>query len=76
MIPTLVLEQRGNQVAYKWTNVVPGFALTLPVGVTRGQVDHLVEIKPTTEWQLLEGTAATLSVDPDYYVKVERPKAP
>jgi len=76
MIPTLVLEQRGNQVAYKWTNVVPGFQLTLPVGVTQGTVDRLAEIRPTTEWQLLDGSAASLTVDPDYYVKVERPKTP
>lgn len=76
MIPTLVLEQRGTQVAYKWSDVVSGFALTLPIGVARGDVDHLVEIRPTTEWQLLEGSAARLSVDPDYYVKVERPKTP
>jgi aminopeptidase N len=76
MIPTLVLEQRGNQVAYKWTNVVPGFALTLPVSTTRGSVDTLHEIRPTTELQLLEGSAASLTVDPDYYVNVERPKTP
>ncbi|MDX2260754.1 MAG: M1 family metallopeptidase [Gemmatimonadales bacterium] len=76
MIPTLVLEQRGNQVAYKWTNVVPGFALTLPVSTSRGSVDTLHEIRPTTEWQLLDGSAASLTVDPDYYVNVERPKTP
>ena len=76
MIPTLVLEQRGNQVAYKWTNVVPGFALTLPIGVTQGTVDRLAEVRPTTEWQLLDGSAASLTVDPDYYVNVERPKTP
>lgn len=76
MIPTLVLEQRGTQVAYKWSDVVSGLTLTLPVGVTRGNVDHLEEIRPTTEWQLMEGSAATLSVDPDYYIKVVRTRAP
>lgn len=61
-IPTLEYKQKGNQLTYKWTNVVPN--LKLPIRLADGQ-----ELKPTEEWQ-----TATLKssdewkVDPNYYI--------
>ncbi len=61
-IPTLEYKQNGNQLTYKWTNVVPN--LKLPIRLADGQ-----ELKPTEEWQ-----TATLKssdewkVDPNYYI--------
>ena len=43
-IPTLEYKQNGNQLTYKWTNVVPN--LKLPIRLADGQ-----ELKPTEENQ-------------------------
>ena len=43
-IPTLEYKQNGNQLTYKWTNVVPN--LKLPIRLADGQ-----ELKPTEQNQ-------------------------
>ncbi len=43
-IPTLEYKQTGNQLTYKWTNVIPN--LKLPIRLADGQ-----ELKPTQQWQ-------------------------
>lgn len=43
-IPTLEYKQNGNQLTYKWTNVVPDFKL--PIRLADEQ-----ELKPTEQWQ-------------------------
>ena len=61
-IPTLEYKQNGNQLTYKWTNVVPN--LKLPIRLTDGQ-----ELKPTEEWQTATlKSSDELKVDPNYYI--------
>jgi len=68
LVPTLEYQMDGTQLQYRWTNVVPGFAM--PVRGTLG--DQAVSLTPTTEWQRipLNGSAPTLLLLPDYYVRV------
>ena len=61
-IPTLEYKQNGNQLTYKWTNVVPN--LKLPIRLADGQ-----ELKPTEEWQTATlKSSDELKVDPNYYI--------
>jgi aminopeptidase N len=68
MVPTLEYRLDGTALTYRWTDVVPGFAM--PVEVTLGGEGYQ-RIHPTTEWQTTElapGNPAAFKVDPDYYV--------
>lgn len=61
-IPTLEYKQNGNQLSYKWTNVVPNF--NMPIRLSDGQ-----ELKPTEEWQTVTlQSSDELKVDPNYYI--------
>ncbi len=61
-IPMLEYKQNGNQLTYKWTNVVPNFKL--PIRLSDGQ-----ELKPTEEWQTATlKSSDELKVDPNYYI--------
>lgn len=61
-IPTLEYKQNGNQLTYKWTNVVPN--LKLPIRLADGQ-----ELKPTEEWQTATlKSPDELKVDANYYI--------
>ena len=61
-IPTLEYKQNGNQLTYKWTNVVPN--LKLPIRLADGQ-----ELKPTEEWQTATlKSSDELKVDANYYI--------
>ncbi len=67
-IPTLEYRISGDTLSYRWTNVVPGFAM--PVRVTLGGAGY-AWVHPTATWQ---STAAHLRspdefrVDPNFYV--------
>jgi len=61
-IPTLEYKQNGNQLTYRWTNVVPNFKL--PIRLKDGQ-----ELRPTEEWQTATlKSSDELKVDPNYYI--------
>ncbi|SHK02072.1 M1 family metallopeptidase [Epilithonimonas mollis] len=65
-IPTLEYKQNGNQLTYKWTNVIPG--LKLPVRLTDGQ-----ELKPTEQWQTVTlKSNDDIKVDPNYYIFIQK----
>src|SRR5690349_24684005 len=67
-IPTLEYVLSDSIVRYRWTNVVPGFAM--PVRVTIGGVVHW--LRPTEIWKTTRVAGARrdgqLVVDPDFYV--------
>ena len=67
-IPTLEYVLADSIVRYRWTNVVPGFAM--PVRVTIGGVRQW--LRPTEIWRTSRVSGAkksgTLDVDPDFYV--------
>ncbi len=67
MIPALDVRLEGQTLRYRWSDVVPGFAM--PVGVTLGGAG--VRLMPTEAWQSMPVSLASLSdvqVDPDFYV--------
>jgi hypothetical protein len=69
MVPELQYKLNGSSLAYRWANVVPGFAM--PVRVTVGDSAYAL-IRPTTSWQTMRvhlASAAAFGVDPDFYVE-------
>lgn len=76
MIPTLEYKIENNRLAYRWTNVVPGFAMPLRVTIGERRPELL---RPTAEWTLRPGSIVasdTVVVDPNFYVKVKNDAAP
>jgi aminopeptidase N len=73
--PTLEYAVVGDSVRYRWRADVPGF--DLPVKVSAGTARG-VWIEPSTAaWKTLAaGANADLSVDPSFYVDVEKVSAP
>jgi aminopeptidase N len=72
-IPTLEYRFDGAKLAYRWTNVLPGFDMPLRVGLAP---EGWTRLRPTTEWQsaaspLPAGTE--LRVDPAFYVVTKKP---
>ncbi len=74
-IPTLEYKFANGKLSYRWTNVVPGFAM--PVDVTIGSAPEQ-RLRPTTAWKTasVASGAATLEVDPDFYVHDRDVSAP
>ncbi|HET7621323.1 MAG TPA: M1 family metallopeptidase [Gemmatimonadaceae bacterium] len=67
-VPVLEYRASGDSLSYRWTHVVPGFAM--PVKVWFSESDSAV-LKPTQAWQSipLPGDAGReLRVDENYYV--------
>jgi len=64
-IPTLEYKQNGNQLTYKWTNVVPN--LKLPIRLADGQ-----ELKPTEQNQTTTlKSDQPVEFDKNYYINVK-----
>jgi aminopeptidase N len=71
-IPVLEYKFANGRLAYRWTNVVPGFAM--PVKVAVGDARYGV-LRPTEAWRTLPKVALasdSLAVDPNFYVQVKR----
>lgn len=72
MIPTLEYTIDGSTLRYRWTDVVPGFAMPVEV---RTAPDACTVLRPTGEWQsadIASGDPDAFDVDADYYVQVRR----
>ncbi|WP_291104207.1 MULTISPECIES: M1 family metallopeptidase [unclassified Flavobacterium] len=71
-IPTFEYYFKNNNLAYRWTNCVPGF--NMPVKVTLNGKEQW--LKPQAEWANLPQTAKVLKleVDKDFYVNVVKSK--
>jgi aminopeptidase N len=68
-IPVLEYKVSGSTLSYRWTDVVPGFAM--PVRVTVGNETRL--LRPTESWQTTTVPAgANLAVDRNFYVLSRR----
>ena len=68
MIPVLEYRIDGQQLSFRWTSVVPGFAMPVRIQTSPGQNQIL---KPTEQWQTITVPAlqpATVKVDVNYYV--------
>jgi aminopeptidase N len=70
-IPVFEYWIKDGVLSYRWSHVVPGFAL--PVRVSIPGLGTRV-LRPTEAWQRLEGLsqASELSVDENFYVTVQR----
>jgi len=69
-VPVLEYRIVGDTLAYRWTDVVPGF--DMPVAVTLADSGWAV-IRPTEAWRttaLRLSDRSAFKVDPDYYVVV------
>jgi len=70
-VPTLEYELEGQKLSYRWSNVVPGFAMPVKVTTSTGSYSW---IKPTETWKTV---AAKLSrpedfrVDENFYVNAK-----
>ena len=67
-IPALEYRFDGKQLSCRWTNVVPGFAMPVEVGVA---AEGYQRIRPTEEWQTVASTLAPgteLRINPVFYV--------
>lgn len=68
LVPEFDYRFEGGTLSYRWTNVVPGFAMPLRVAVP-GLGTRLLH--PTEAWQTLSGAspqAADVQVDENFYV--------
>ncbi|MDB4877641.1 MAG: Peptidase rane alanine aminopeptidase [Gemmatimonadetes bacterium] len=65
-IPVLEYKSANGHTAYRWTNVVPGFAM--PVKVFAGGVTTSSWLRPTEAWKTMSGPFVPLEIDPNFYV--------
>jgi aminopeptidase N len=79
MIPTLEYRINGTELSYRWSNVVPGFAMPVKVSLTDGAMSF---IRPTGTWKtatLHLKSPETFHVDENFYVNtrdVNKPVSP
>ena len=65
-IPTLEYSQNGNELKFRYTNVVKNFRL--PIRINKDQV-----INPTENWQTIKmKTAAPVELDRNYYMNYKK----
>jgi aminopeptidase N len=62
-IPVLEYKQTPDGTAYRWVDVVPGFAMPVRANATL--------LRPTEEWKTMP-RADTVAVDPNFYVLTRR----
>jgi aminopeptidase N len=77
MIPVFEYRISGDTLSYRWSNVVPGFAM--PIGVTLTDPQQYARLHPTTSWQaapLHLPRAADFRVDDRFYVTARDVAAP
>ncbi len=68
-IPVLEYRFDGQRLSYRWTDVVPGFAMPVAVGVT---AEGYERITPAEAWQAVPSAlpaGSELRVDPVFYVE-------
>jgi len=61
-VPTLEYKIEGSKLSYRWSNVVPGFAMPVKITTSPGK---LTWIRPTGSWKT---TAVELSRPEDFHV--------
>jgi aminopeptidase N len=75
-IPVLEYKVDGDRLSYRWTKVVPGFAMPVKATIGSGKLDWL---RPTEAWKTWPGKVAasdSVSVDPNFYVLTKNAVTP
>ncbi|HEY9229942.1 MAG TPA: M1 family metallopeptidase, partial [Gemmatimonadaceae bacterium] len=70
-IPTLEYKIASDRLSYRWTNLVPGFAMPVKASVGDRKMEWL---RPTAAWKTYPGKVAatdSVKVDPNFYVAVK-----
>jgi hypothetical protein len=70
-VPTLEYKLQGSQLSYRWTNVVPGFAMPVRVTTSPGRLSWL---RPTESWKTTRvklDRPEDFHVDENFYVDVK-----
>ena len=68
MIPTLEYKVESDKLSYRWTEIVPGFAMPVRAAIGDRKVEWL---RPTATWKVYPGKFAatdSVKVDPNFYV--------
>jgi aminopeptidase N len=74
-VPILEYKLANGSLAYRWTNVVPGFAM--PVKVSTAAGGPLTWLRPSGAWKTMPSSGAdSLVVDRNFYVMVRRDSVP
>jgi aminopeptidase N len=71
MVPTLEYKIEGQKLSYRWSNVVPGFAMPLKVTTSTGTYSWL---RPTETWKTMAVTLTRpedFRVDENFYVNAK-----
>lgn len=74
VVPTLEYQFDGSTLWYRWSNVVPGFAMPVRVMLSDASGSY-TRLTPTERWQSVPaslGEGAELRVDPAFYVVAKR----
>ncbi|WP_440881782.1 M1 family metallopeptidase [Tenacibaculum sp. C7A-26P2] len=67
-IPNFEYKLKKGQLKYRWTNVVENF--NMPLKVYLGK--EVTLLKPTQEWQTLKTNTNNITVDPNFYIDVNK----
>lgn len=67
-VPLLEWRLDGNELSYRWTDVVEGFAMPVDVRTPAGAT---LRLRPTETWRTVSVAPGTsgIVVDPDFYVR-------
>jgi aminopeptidase N len=72
MVPVLEYRINGSTLSYRWTDVVPGFAMPVKVTLSDGAMSF---IHPTAQWKTAKLTLSSpdaFHVDENFYVTARR----
>ncbi len=74
LVPTLEYHIEGGKLSFRWTDVVPGFAMPVRVMLQPGAPSW---IRPTERWQEVDVgvSAEDFLVDPNFYVRWQQVEA-
>lgn len=67
-IPNFEYKLKKGQLKYRWTNVVENF--NMPLKVYLGK--EVTLLKPTQEWQTLKTNTNNITVDPNFYIDINK----
>jgi aminopeptidase N len=68
-IPTLEYKINNGMLSYRWSNVVPGFAMPVKIYNEKGQLQF---IYPKEKMQHLKTTMKQLKVDENFYINTNQ----